>query len=199
MDPHLDDLSALLTALGAAFQNEPRPGGQHAARALMLADASAARIGPSVEDPADLLAAAVAAPDAMPLAGLVLKCHPVLHWTCWEGDGLSPTISRRLFTTELLGPAGVIPAPDLRVGLLLSAPRTDYPLSRHAGEETYLVISGTADWAVGGPHYAPQEPGALIHHPAWVVHGRRTGAEAFLGAWRWSGDLDLSTFALAPD
>jgi quercetin dioxygenase-like cupin family protein len=102
-----------------------------------------------------------------------------------------------LFTTELVGPDGHVDADDVRVGLLVSDTDTDYPISSHSGEETYYVIAGLAEWTVGDQRYAPKPPGSFVHHPSWVPHGRKTRNEPFLGAWRWSGNLDLSTFSVA--
>lgn len=195
-DDRLHDLRLLFDGLSAAFRREARPGGQHAARALEAADLARFRAAPSASVPGDLLDAAAALPDPLPLVSLVQSCRAWLDWTCWEGTGLAADISRRLFTTEILGPDGCIPAPDLRVGLLVSAPWTDYPLSRHSGEETYLVLAGTAEWALGDSGYEAKPPGSFVHHPAWAVHGRRTADEPFLGAWRWSGDLDLTSFSV---
>jgi hypothetical protein len=50
------------------------------------------------------------------------------------------------------------------------------------GEETCLVISGEAERPVGD--------GAYVTRPAGTL------AEPFLGAWRWGGDLDLSSFSV---
>lgn len=192
-----DSFAALLNGLAAGFAREPREGGRMAARALAGADVNQYRALPSPEDPSAVLAAAAALPNALPLAATVLNCRELIAWTCWEGEGLAKDLSRRLFTAELLGPDGHIPAPDLRVGLLISEAWTDYPVSNHSGEETYLVLAGVAEWVVGTSGYAAQTPGTLVHHPAWAPHGRRTREEPFLGAWRWSGDLDLGSFSVA--
>ena len=188
------ELQALLGALAAGFSKEGRPGGDAAAAALRSADTSAYRRAASSSQPGGLLDAACALPGALPAAALVLACRDLIDWTSWEGEGLDPAISARLHSAELVGPDGHIPADDVRIGLLLSAPNTDYPVSSHSGEETYLVIAGAAEWTVGDNPYRMQPPGSLIHHPAWAPHGRRTAEEPFLGAWRWSGDLDLSSF-----
>jgi hypothetical protein len=66
----------------------------------------------------------------------------------------------------------------VRVGPLLSAAETDYPVSRHSGGETHLVVSDIAEWTIDGWPYLLQEPGTLMHHYAWVAHGRRTLAGA---------------------
>ena len=103
-------------------------------------------------------------------------------------------MAANLYSAELVGPDGHFEAPDVRVGLLLFEAETNYPISSHSGEETYLVIAGVAEWKVAETPYTAQVPGSLIHPPAWILHGRRTGDEPFLGTWRWSGDLDLTSF-----
>ncbi|MEO1346744.1 MAG: dimethylsulfonioproprionate lyase family protein [Pseudomonadota bacterium] len=187
----------LFLSLSEAFSKEPRAGGKAAAEALRAADLGTYRRTVSEEDPLTVLKAVSELPDALPLVQDVLRCAPSLDWTCWAGAGLSDDISSRLFTTELLGPDGHIPADGLRVGLLASEPWTDYPLSNHSGEETYLVISGVAEWVLEDSGYVERRPGEFVHHPAWAMHGRRTTQQPFLGAWRWSGDLDLSSFSVA--
>ncbi|MEM7428290.1 MAG: dimethylsulfonioproprionate lyase family protein [Pseudomonadota bacterium] len=184
----------LLSELASWFGREGRSGGGLAAEALKRADTDTYRRCRSEADPGALLDQASALPGALAPAQHVLACRALLDWTCWSGGGLGDGVSARLFTTELVGPDGHIPADDVRVGLLVSAPHTDYPLSSHSGEETYLVISGEAEWIVGDEDYRPRPPGALVHHPAWMPHGRRTLNEPFLGAWRWSGDLNLGSF-----
>lgn len=187
----------LLAALADVFSSEGRPGAELAATRLRRA-ASRVFVGRTSQlKPQRLLEKACRLPGAVDWANLVLECAPLLDWEQWEGSGLSREISSRLFTTELLGPDGHVHDNDVRVGLLISEPHTDYPISSHSGEETYFVISGEADWVLGDGDYQRYPPGSLIHHPSWEKHGRCTLSEPFLGAWRWSGDLNLSTFSVS--
>ncbi|MEZ5935694.1 MAG: dimethylsulfonioproprionate lyase family protein [Alphaproteobacteria bacterium] len=188
----------LLAALAQAFDEEGRPGGNLAAHRLRQAIDRPRRTLPSPSPPNQLLATACHHPEALPIAASVLACSEWIAWQHWASDKLASAVSSCLYTAELIGPDGHVTDDAVRVGLLLSDRATDYPISRHAGEETYLVISGVADWSVDGADYRPHPPGAFIHHPSWAPHGRRTLDEPFLGAWRWSGDLDLSTFSIDP-
>ena len=187
----------LLDALSAAFDAEGRPGGSAAAAALRDAKSGPYHRVASQTDPGAILEAACALPGALAVAEQVLACRSLIDWTSWSGEGLAEDISANLYTAELVGPDGHVAADGVRVGLLVSAADTDYPVSSHSGEETYLVLSGVAEWTVDGGPYERQKPGALIHHPAWVPHGRRTLDQPFLGAWRWSGDLDLTSFRVS--
>lgn len=189
-------LDALLNGLADAYELEGRLGGDQAVAALRSATRKAYRRRPGASNAATVLEAACSLGNALPLAQQVLQCSSLLDWECWEGTGLSADISSNLHTTELVGPDGHFNADSVRIGLLVSDADTDYPISSHSGEETYLVLAGEAAWTVGEAGYAPHLPGAFVHHPAWVKHGRRTGDKPFLGAWRWSGDLDLSSFSV---
>ncbi|MGI9499541.1 MAG: dimethylsulfonioproprionate lyase family protein [Geminicoccaceae bacterium] len=187
----------LLSALADIFEQEGREGGSLAATALRDSQSKTYRRTVATCDPGPILEVACALPDASQMTTHIIACRPMIDWANWEGEGLHKEISSRLFTTELVGLDGHIPAEQVRVGLLVSDIDTDYPISSHSGEETYLVLAGLADWTVGGTPYVTKPPGTLIHHPAWVPHGRRTNDQPFLGAWRWSGDLDVSSFSVA--
>lgn len=190
------NFNLLIAALSDVFREEGRDGGLAASIALREAQSKPYRRTVSTADPGLVLESACRLSRALPLASLVMACRQILDWTTWEGRGLEADLSAKLFTTELVGPDGHIAVDDVRVGLLVSASDTDYPISSHSGEETYFVISGLAEWAVGDQPHVPKTPGSFVHHPSWVPHGRKTRNEPFLGAWRWSGDLNLSTFSV---
>jgi hypothetical protein len=185
---------ALLAALADAFDMEGRPGGEAAAAALRIAKERAYRDIPSTAEPGPLLETACKQSGALPIAAMIFACRDLLSWWNWTGEGLVDDISSGLYTTELVGPDGHIDDDHVRVGLLISDAAIDYPQSSHSGEEAYLAISGTAEWTIDGGPYTKHAPGTLVHHPAWTPHGRRTLQKPFLGAWRWSGDLDYSSF-----
>ena len=191
-----ESLSKLLDGLVVAYGREEREGAALAVAALKDVKTKEYRRTTSTVDPEPVLLNACALPNALPICAEILGCNKLLDWTCWEGKGLSSSVSARLFSTELVGPDGHFPSPAVRVGLLVSEPLTDYPISSHSGEETYFVIAGEAKWAQGDACYRSHSPGEFVHHPAWMPHGRRTDVEPFLGAWRWSGDLDLATFSV---
>ncbi len=129
----------VLSALADAFEKEGRAGGTLAAIRLRDSlDGTYRRTAPT-SDPGPLLDAACGLIGAHSVAATVLSCRSILDWMLWEGEGLAADISSRLFIAELVGPDGHIAADDVRVGLLISDAGTDYPVSSHSGEETYLV------------------------------------------------------------
>lgn len=187
-------LSEIFDALLVTFGDEGRPGGDAAVHALTQARRIDMDLSTGESAPRSLLEAAVDQPSALPLSSAVCACARLLHWQHWAEGKLDSAVSSNLYTTELIGPNGIWHDPAVRIGLLVSAADTDYPVSSHSGEETYFVISGVAEWTLDDGIYRPVRPGEMVHHPAWKPHGRRTLDEVFLGAWRWSGDLDLDSF-----
>lgn len=192
-----EPFNALLLEIAAVFATEGKPGGTTAADRLRAATTRPYAHRQAEEKPLQLIKQVCVLDNAVDWAQLVQDCAPLLDWEHWQGGGLSKEISSSLYTTELIGPDGHIQDETVRVGLLVSDVGTDYPLSNHAGEETYFVIAGEAEWVLGDGPYRRVPPGHLVHHPAWALHGRRTRTEPFLGAWRWSGDLDLKSFSVA--
>lgn len=190
------DLDGIFAALIPTFEEEHRPGGMAAAAALRRARSQPYRGLQATADPKSLLETVCTQPGALAIAASILACRSLIAWSNWTGEGLADDLSSGLYTAELIGPDGHIVDDNVRIGLLISDAAIDYPMSRHSGEETYIVISGVAEWSVDNGPYSTKAPGSLIHHPAWVPHGRRTSKEPFLGAWRWSGDLDLSSFSV---
>ena len=190
------ELINIFQELEQAFLSENRQGGNEAAAALSQARSQALTVADTGTAPRSLVQQAAHQSQSLPIASDILKCSPYFYWEKWAEDVLEEEVSANLYTTELIGPEGLLPHDRVRIGLLVSAANTDYPLSSHSGEETYLVISGAAEWVVEGQPYKTMPPGSLVHHPSWVPHGRRTVNEAFLGAWSWSGDLDLDSFRL---
>ena len=188
---------ALLQEIASVFSAEGRPGGDAAALRLREARYRPFLPGMANTHAMTLLRQACQLGNAVDWARLVLECAAHLAWEHWQGTGLSDRVSSSLYTTELLGPDGHIRDDEVRVGLLVSEANTDYPLSSHSGEETYYVIAGEADWVLDKAPYRRVPPGSLVHHPAWAKHGRKTLSEPFLGAWRWSGNLDLKSFEIA--
>lgn len=119
-----------------------------------------------------------------------------LRWTNRVGPIVGGGFGDRYGAAEIVGPTGLIGAPDVRFGLFLMVPDTDYPPHSHAAEELYLVLSGTADWAVGDAPFKPIAPGGFSHHLPWDAHATRTGAAPLLALWGWTGDLDFTTYRM---
>jgi Dimethlysulfonioproprionate lyase len=72
--------------------------------------------------------------------------------------------------------------------VLLLAPHTHYPRHRHPATELYLPLTFAQWWRGDGP-WRDEAPGAVIHHAGNVPHATRSGDEALLAVYLWTGDL----------
>ncbi|MDR1462312.1 MAG: cupin domain-containing protein [Azoarcus sp.] len=106
----------------------------------------------------------------------------------------APDIGERMAWAELIGPIAPFKSAKVCLGLTAMGPRLLYPRHSHPAVETYLVVSGIAAWTAENTTRR-QQPGALILHPANIVHAMETGDEPLLAAYAWTGDVEtLSTY-----
>lgn len=109
------------------------------------------------------------------------------------GGGKAPDIC----VVEIVGPDGIAACDECRAGALFQSAGYFYPWHRHAAEEFYVPVSGTATWMAEG-----REPAAvasmkeLIHHHSWQPHAVRTDDEPLLALWLWTGDLSIGQYEL---
>lgn len=135
--------------------------------------------------------------------------HPIAEEIATFAAGIpwqvAPSLQAKLETcdrhafVELIGPDGLTVTDGLRFGLYLQAPDTIYARHRHAAEELYYVVSGTADWQKDDAPFAPHEPGTLIHHVPWQDHATTTHGEPLLAMWAWLGDLNPQSYRMSVD
>ena len=131
-----------------------------------------------------------------PARGVAVALRPLLSALSW-GYGYAdhptwPDLSSRICFAQIIGPRGVMDDRSVHVGLTLMAPLTLYPLHSHPAVETYLVLSGSADWRVERTPFEPRGPGALIFHRSGIGHAMRTGSDAMLALFFWRGDLETA-------
>ncbi|MDR0717349.1 MAG: AraC family ligand binding domain-containing protein [Azoarcus sp.] len=101
----------------------------------------------------------------------------------------APDIGERMAWAELVGPIAPFRSDKVCLGLTAIGPRLLYPRHYHPAVETYLVVSGAAAWTAAGITRI-HPPGALILHPANIVHAMETGDEPLLAAYAWTGDVE---------
>lgn len=160
--------------------------------------------------------AAASPPDAMPAAALPAAALPVLRWLphiaaghsafagelvaslchaaasmAWRQTYSAKEADRAFLDnygwSEILGDGGPIAAGRLACGVLLLGPSTHYPRHRHAAEEIYLPLRGTASWQQGDSIWRERRPGTLIHHAGNESHAMRTGPDPMLALYLWRG------------
>ena len=126
----------------------------------------------------------VTAPETEALAALLVASVAALEWRqSYSVAELGQKFIDNYGWTEIFH------AERLACGFLLLGPRTNYPSHRHAPEELYIPLAGTAFWQRGNRPFAPRPPGVIIHHPSWLPHAMRTSDEPLLALYVWRGDL----------
>jgi hypothetical protein len=130
-------------------------------------------------------------------SALLDAATPVLRYLPWkynyEPRPDLPDLGLRMGWAELIGPEAPYRSAAVCLGLTLIAPESHYPAHHHPAIELYHVITGTAAWVLDGvPRLNP--PGSFILHPSQSVHAMRTGPEALLALYTWSGP-DVTTLS----
>ncbi|MDW3223368.1 MAG: dimethylsulfonioproprionate lyase family protein [Paracoccaceae bacterium] len=123
-------------------------------------------------------------------------CAEDLHWRMAGFGKLSGEINNKLAVAELIGPDGLFVRPDIRIGLLLQREGFHYPNHSHAAEEIYLVLSGTAMWAVDNAEPIPRGPGGIIRHRSYQPHSIETIGEPLCALWGWVGDVAGGSYSV---
>jgi quercetin dioxygenase-like cupin family protein len=133
--------------------------------------------------------------DAGPLAALaqaVAQAEPSLDWLQnpnYTAARMGAGFVDRYGYVELVGPGRPFHSTQLLVGFLLLGPETHYPDHAHAAEETYHVVSGSAEWWREGRDWQREPAGAVIHHAPHVRHAMRTQDEPLLALYCWTGEV----------
>lgn len=129
------------------------------------------------------------------LTRLLAVCAADLHWRRAGFGKLPEDAQDQLAVVELIGPDGMFPNHELRVGLLIQRKGFHYPWHRHAAEEVYLVLKGTALWAVDHSALCPRAPGSIIRHGSLQPHTILTQEDPICALWGWVGDIAGSSYS----
>ena len=132
------------------------------------------------------------------MAGPIRGCAALLPWID-RAFATPGKLAGSYAFVEIAGPKGLVLCDNLRFGLYLQSPDTFYPAHCHAAEERYYVVSGAAKWQKDDGEFLPMAPGALIHHAPWQRHATKTGRNALLALWVWTGNLDPGTYRIYGD
>ncbi|MDR0735967.1 MAG: AraC family ligand binding domain-containing protein [Zoogloeaceae bacterium] len=133
---------------------------------------------------------------------ILAACLPHLARLPWrysyDARADHPGLETRMAWAELVGPIAPFKSQRVCLGLTAIGPHTLYPAHIHPAVETYLVLSGTARWAMNDLAQT-HPPGTLILHPSNVVHVMQTDTEPLLAAYAWTGDVKTLSHYLERD
>ncbi len=95
---------------------------------------------------------------------------------------------------EVIGKHGPFVSDRVRAGIGVWGPHIDYPPHRHAAEEVYVVVAGSAEFDLGEP--VVRHAGEAVYVPPMLTHGFRTKGQPLAVFYIWqAGDLrEKSTF-----
>jgi quercetin dioxygenase-like cupin family protein len=123
------------------------------------------------------------------LADAFAVIAPQLDWKVRAGaDRQGEPFRNRHANATIIGLEGLEIRRDVRIGVSLLAPNTQYPDHRHPPEEIYVVLSG-GEWRQASNPWHEPGIGGLVHNPPNVVHAMRSTGRALLALWfLWTGE-----------
>lgn len=122
------------------------------------------------------------------LADAFAAIEPRLGWQVRTGPETDAEMFRSSHANAtIMGSAGIEIRSDVRIGVSLLAPHTQYPDHRHPPEEIYVVLSG-GEWRQGsGPWHEPGI-GGLVYNSPNIAHAMRSAESPLLALWfLWTG------------
>ena len=149
----------------------------------------------AVEDQPPMVSARLPALlDAMPASPFAEVLRPLARDLDWyqifDASHTDPALAGGLMAGQVIGGRGKLHSQDLYLGLFLLAPHVTYPLHQHAALEIYHVLSGEIYIRHGREKLSKHiRAGDHSVTPPHQVHELRTGTEACLIAYVWTGDL----------
>ena len=149
---------------------------------------------PQTQPPRLVAARLPALLDAMPPSPLADTLRPLARDLDWyqifDSTHVDPTLAGGMVAGQVIGGRGCLHSDGLYLGLFLLAPHVTYPLHQHAALEIYHVLAGEI-YIRHGREKLSMHVRAGDHSvtPPHQVRELRTGSEACLIAYVWTGDL----------
>ena len=188
-------LNAFMLAASKRLGRDETATAQRISRALAIENLTPPAL-PAAQMPACAVLPDILGEPHDELTRLLAACAADLHWRK-AGFGKLPQDTRdQLAVVELIGPDGMFRNRDVRIGLLIQRDGFHYPWHRHAAEEVYLVLTGTALWAVDHADPSPRAPGSIIVHESDQPHTMLTQNDPICALWGWVGDIGGSSYSL---
>lgn len=128
----------------------------------------------------------------------VSKLTTALHWS-HNSNYTDQDFLHGYAYCELMGPHGHLQHRELALGLLLLQPAITYPVHAHPALETYVVLSGRAQWRQGEHKWRERGPGDVITHTSMEPHAMRTNTAPLLAAYLWHDRLDERARLVNPE
>jgi quercetin dioxygenase-like cupin family protein len=114
--------------------------------------------------------------------------EPFLNWQIRPGaEAVGETFLQGHANAAIIGEEGLEIRSDVRVGVSLMAPHTQYPDHQHPPEEIYIALSG-GQWRQANAPWREPGTGGLVYNPPNIVHAMRARERPLLALWfLWIG------------
>ena len=195
------DLQHFLATLGRAVQAAAPPDGPEARLAGKLfpaletpgrppAEPRARRPGPAAALDAAFALATRGPEPVQQVAGALRALDRRLAWgPRLGGEADDPAFRKAHANAVIAGEGGLERREDVRIGVSLVCPETDYVKHRHPPEELYFVLT-PGDWWREDLGWRARPAGGLVHNPPDAWHAMRAGKTPLLAVWcLWTAGL----------
>jgi quercetin dioxygenase-like cupin family protein len=117
------------------------------------------------------------------LADAFAVIEPRLEWKVRAGvEAWGEAFLNGHANAAIAGAEGLEIRPDVRIGVSLMAPHTQYPDHRHPPEEIYVVLS-RGEWRQASKPWHEPGIGGLVYNPPDIVHSMRSTEQPLLALW----------------
>ena len=125
---------------------------------------------------------------SVPIANLI---RPYIKKLTWQRNSnyAGTAFADNYAYCEFIGPGGIAISNNLRIGMMLMAPQTHYPMHSHPAAEIYFVLSGEARFKVPARPWRVCPIGQFVFHDSGVPHEIETRDQHALLLYFWRGDV----------
>jgi quercetin dioxygenase-like cupin family protein len=117
------------------------------------------------------------------LADAFAAIEPQLNWQVRPGAATHGALFLSGHANaNITGQEGFEIRHDVRIGVSLMAPHTQYPDHHHPPEEIYVALSG-GQWRQGSDPWHEPGIGGLVYNPPNIVHAMRATERPLLALW----------------
>jgi len=196
---------SLIDAIGAFVAAHDHPGVARFRDAMENRGGKWTAVEPNHLPASDILARAPTAsrPETAALLSLFVEHRATRHWeqSYTRADRVvGEDMLAGYGFAEVVGLRGPFLSTRIRSGVGVWGPGIVYPPHRHRADETYVILSGAAEFTMGegaGASVSMRTAGDVVHVPSMTTHGFRTRKDplAVLYLWQGGGLREKSRFA----
>ncbi|MCY4316883.1 MAG: dimethylsulfonioproprionate lyase family protein [Roseovarius sp.] len=122
---------------------------------------------------------------------LIVFCSPLARWRkTYRDTAIGADFLDRFGCYEIVGADGPFVCGCMRGFAVYASAGLHYPWHHHPAEELYLVVAGTAEFAVKGKPSRTLRPGESVFHESNQPHSMTTFDKPVMAYVMWRGEID---------